>query len=642
MIILNAIETVSNGSFDPGTMKRIYSIVAFLLPLLIYVSTLSNSIDFIDSDELATVVSTLGVAHPSGYPLYIIIGKLFTFLPIADEVYRLNLMSAILTAISMFFFFLSSRALLDFIDAENTLTPIARVNIALSSTLMLAFSHTVWDSATVLEVYPLHLTALTLCLFIISILFFSNNVHEVRAKNGNMLLLLFFLIGLGFTNHLSIIYFIPAIVYLIYSDKSSFEFVKQHLVHIALVFVLALSLYLYLLVRANNSLLHWGDTDNLYSLFNHISGKDYGEKMFASSENMIAQAKRFFKAFPSEFGYIHLLLFPLGILQLSKHSRKLLYFSVFSFVVCFAFAINYSIIDIQTYFLLAYVIIALWSVFGLFFLVSRSKRNSRFISYLCLLLPLAGLAVNYETVDKSKDLAAHDYTMNVFQSAPDNSIILTTFTPSFYFQNVKGIRRDVTVINGELLTSSWYINHLMDYDPDLFQKSRSEFETFKSLIIDLESNKESYTNPKTELERQKISNLQNAFDVLVKSIIEKNSPNRGFYSTYEVEQGDAMAFINCFSNDYYKAQHGLLTKYVQDSTYLAFSDPGFQFRLNNKSDYFNDFVKKGFFISFVKQAFDSYKNQDKGNAEHFIQLALSIFPTERQALNLQDKIRKLP
>jgi hypothetical protein len=80
---------------------------------------------------------------------------------------------------------------------------------------------------------------------------------------------------------------------------------------------------------------------------------------------------------------------------------------------------------------------------------------------------------------------------------------------------------------------------------------------------------------------------------------------------------------------------------VRDSLYLGYSDPGFKFSINDKSDYFNDFVKKGYFVSFVRQAFDSFKNNDKANAEHYIDMAIKIYPNEKQALNLRDKVRKL-
>jgi hypothetical protein len=66
----------------------------FLLTFLVYLKTLAPGVFGFDSAELATGVFTQGIVHPPGYPLYLLIGKLFTFLPIRDVAYRLNLMSA--------------------------------------------------------------------------------------------------------------------------------------------------------------------------------------------------------------------------------------------------------------------------------------------------------------------------------------------------------------------------------------------------------------------------------------------------------------------------------------------------------------------------------------------------------------------
>ena len=54
-----------------------------------------------DMGEFATAASTLGIAHNTGYPLLILLGKLFTFLPVGDAAYRVNLMSAAFTALAV-------------------------------------------------------------------------------------------------------------------------------------------------------------------------------------------------------------------------------------------------------------------------------------------------------------------------------------------------------------------------------------------------------------------------------------------------------------------------------------------------------------------------------------------------------------
>ena len=72
-----------------------------LLLLVIYRATVMPTVVDQDSGELATVAYTMGVAHPPGYPLWVLIGKLFTLIPVGDVAFRVNLMSAVLTSVSM-------------------------------------------------------------------------------------------------------------------------------------------------------------------------------------------------------------------------------------------------------------------------------------------------------------------------------------------------------------------------------------------------------------------------------------------------------------------------------------------------------------------------------------------------------------
>src|SRR5437762_3277993 len=63
--------------------------------LAVYVRTLAPTVAGGDSGELITAAYTLGVAHPPGYPLYTLLAKLFTLIPIGTIAWRVNLFSAV-------------------------------------------------------------------------------------------------------------------------------------------------------------------------------------------------------------------------------------------------------------------------------------------------------------------------------------------------------------------------------------------------------------------------------------------------------------------------------------------------------------------------------------------------------------------
>ena len=113
----------------------------FLLTFLVYLKTLAPGVFGFDSAELATGVYTQGIVHPPGYPLYLLIGKLFTLLPVRDVAYRLNLMSA---------FFASLAAVILYYTIVNIL---GNRFAAWISVAFLAVSNYFWQMALIAEVY---------------------------------------------------------------------------------------------------------------------------------------------------------------------------------------------------------------------------------------------------------------------------------------------------------------------------------------------------------------------------------------------------------------------------------------------------------------------------------------------------------
>jgi len=82
----------------------------FLVDFIIYFLTLAPAVQFIDSGELAVVCQSLGIAHPTGYPLYTLLGRLFSLLPLEDTIFRVSFMSLLFTcfaSVALFFLLLA-------------------------------------------------------------------------------------------------------------------------------------------------------------------------------------------------------------------------------------------------------------------------------------------------------------------------------------------------------------------------------------------------------------------------------------------------------------------------------------------------------------------------------------------------------
>src|SRR5512142_2000566 len=81
--------------------SRVLVVLCFLCPFAIYLLTLAPTVYTFDSAEFATGAYVLGIIHPTGYPLYLVLAKLFTFIPVGDVAYRVNLLSALFGAVTV-------------------------------------------------------------------------------------------------------------------------------------------------------------------------------------------------------------------------------------------------------------------------------------------------------------------------------------------------------------------------------------------------------------------------------------------------------------------------------------------------------------------------------------------------------------
>lgn len=612
--------------------------------------TLAPTVTFIDSGELAAVATKLGVAHPTGYPLFTILGRIFTLLPAGDEVYRLNIMSAVMSsaALLMFFnlmvFIITDKNLTDDPSTDNKKISYDVVyNISLSAVLVLAFSRTFWDTANAIEVYSLHTFFLVTDIYLLlKACSYDQRSEESYVRKERYWLLYAFVLGLSFTNHLSTIFLSVGSIYLYFAvngfNKDSF----RRILILALPFLLGYSVYIYLFIRAENNVLSWGYPHNFDNFWRHFTGKQFSIWMFSSFENASKQFSYFTSNYPAEFFYIPLLIAVPGIIEVYNKSKKLFYFTLLLFGFCILYAINYDIYDIDSYFLLAFIVTAVWFGFGLLFIIKKLKENVKAISFVFLLICLIPFSNNFSKADESKNYFVNDYTMNVFKSAAENSIIFSTqwdfwISSSFYQQYVKNIRPDIIVIDKELLRKSWYMKHLEKHYPDLYNKSRNEFEIYLNELLKFEKNPDRYTKPVTETDRQDLVKIQTAFLNLLNSIVDKNYGERNIYTTFEIEQEKNERF----GKDYLRIPEGLLVKYSKEKGFVEYKEPDFVYTITAKEGYHYNFIMNAYYNAFLSRANYLMNFSKFDDAEKLIKQAEDVKPNSPDAKQLLNKLNQL-
>jgi hypothetical protein len=133
--------------------------IAFLASLILYVKTMAPSSSFWDSGEFIAAAYRLGIPHSPGTPLYVLVGRVFTELPIPLLSYaeRVNLLSAFCAAVGVLFVYILVVRFLDVImgKTEKQTDAVVKVTGALVGALFIAFSDTYWTNAIEAEVYAM-------------------------------------------------------------------------------------------------------------------------------------------------------------------------------------------------------------------------------------------------------------------------------------------------------------------------------------------------------------------------------------------------------------------------------------------------------------------------------------------------------
>ena len=137
---------------------RIGAALAFLVSLVLYIRTMAPSAPFWDAGEFIAAAYTLGVPHSPGTPLYVLVGRVFTLLPLPFSIAaRVNFISVMAGSLGILMVYLLAIRFLDYMlgKSETAVDTLAKVVGALVGALFLTFSHTYWANSTESEVYTM-------------------------------------------------------------------------------------------------------------------------------------------------------------------------------------------------------------------------------------------------------------------------------------------------------------------------------------------------------------------------------------------------------------------------------------------------------------------------------------------------------
>lgn len=467
------------------TGRRAPFAVAALL-LAAYVLTLAPSVTYWDSGEFLAAMKTLGIPHPPGTPLYVLVGNVWSTIlgPLLGFAFAVNLFSAISTAIAC--------GILAYLMLRWTSDAWA----AAAGGILAGLMSSVWLNANETEVYAPALLLSALLLLV------ADNARLTGEKKW--IILLAYLSGLAWSLQLSALVAAPAALVLALSfSPANRKSVLRFLPGIVLVAALGASAVLFMLVRApHDPGVNQGNPATWNAFMDVITRSQYQPvatlprqaPWYIQIGNLLEYADwqvalgLGHEAPPSwlrtPFTIVYAIL---GVIGAAWHRRvhrpswrAMLVLFVTATIGVIAYlnmkaspSYGYGFLPLGAkhearerdyFFALAFVCWGLWAGAGAVTTFMRSERRGKYAGLVVAALPFA---LNFRAVDRSAEptaMAALDSARRILVRAPPRAVVFAygdndTY-PVWFAQHVDGTRRDVTMVTMPLLGARWYRSEL--------------------------------------------------------------------------------------------------------------------------------------------------------------------------------------
>lgn len=427
---------------------------AFLLPLALYWRTLAPTVYNLDSAELTVAAATGGITRATGYPLYLIIGGLWSRLPLGDVGYRLNLLSAVCGAVALL--------LADRLLRRDGVSRTARYG-ALG---LLAVAPFYWSLSLVAEVYTLHVALMAGLLLLLR----GWAEKPTPARLGLAVLWM----GLSMGNHVTMVLLAPGCLWYVLTTAPREALRPRALLLAGGGLLLGVCVYGYVPWRFgrmpafnyagsydSQAIFHPINLRTLDGLWWLVSGKQFSSLLFTyTAAELLTEVSRFINQLWQAFLIIGIGPGLLGLVVTLRRDWRWGGALLLMFLANVIFYVNYRVLDKATMFLPAYFIWALWLAVGYQWLLrwaaagEQGRANGWLLRGIIAAAVLVGLFVTWPRVDLSTDWSARERGEQILAQVEENALIVgwwDTIPLVEYLQLVENQRPDVQAINRFLI-----------------------------------------------------------------------------------------------------------------------------------------------------------------------------------------------
>src|SRR6266404_605955 len=438
----------------------------------LYFFTAARDIVVGDTPELITAAATLGVAHPPGYPLFTMLGHIFSLIPFGPIPFRINMLSVVCDSLAI--------GVVYVIAFRLTRSQLAAAIAALT----LAVDPIFWQWSLEAEVFPLNDLLAAILILLVAIW------NEQPSRSG-VLIAAFFVAGLALTNHQTIILLAPAFCFVLWQHRVGLFANPRTLLLGAFAVALGLMQYGYILwASAHHPVYSWGNISSLHDLIALITRRSYGATRLVNTPGYTGGPPwPRLAAFFVSFGWLAGILICAGVIESFRTRRWYFWFTAIGFIFAgpfFVWITNLNLASapsalfvLQRFFLLSHVLLAPLMAFGVLLLANLIGRllppmsifALRVTAAICAIAVVASGFVHFRVLNQSRNFIARQFGDDVFALAQPHSILLVSGDgfafPLMYLQKVEHVRPDVTLIMLPTLLGDWYVRQLREQHPDL-------------------------------------------------------------------------------------------------------------------------------------------------------------------------------